>query len=75
MQTSTEKSCFTNHGNLNSRSPLPSSAPTWVSSRSLAPSQVRDRESALALVPRNEDVGGGEGGGEAEECGEDDKVW
>lgn len=56
--------------------PFPSSAPTWASSRSLAPSQGRDSESTPALVPRNEEgsVGGGEGGGEAEESGEDDKV-
>lgn len=60
-----------------SLSPLPSSAPTWLLSRSLAPSQWRDRESTLSLVPRNKEGwvgGGGEEGGEAEENGEDDKV-
>lgn len=47
----------------------------WASSRSLAPSQGRDSESAPALVPRKEEWesarGSGEAGGEAEESGED----
>lgn len=55
-------------------SPLPSSAPTWASSKSLVPSQGCDSESVPALVPKIEESGG-EGGGEAQKEGEGDKVW
>lgn len=56
------------------RSPLPSSAPTWASSRLPAPSQERDIEFAPALVPRNEEQWVGEGDGEDKDSGEKDIV-
>lgn len=45
-----------------------------MSSRLLAPSQGRDSKHSPALVPKNEKLGG-EGGGESEKGGEEDKVW
>lgn len=69
--------CFAyNYKNCSLSSPLPSSAPTSASSRLLVLSQGTNKDSSLALVVRDKECGGGEGGGEAEKGGVDNKaLW